>query len=127
MVFAVDPASLVSMVTGRYDESRSPEALNARPFLRDRPPPALKIARPVPVAPPPATRASEDRDDDPGRAAVAVPRDAPLTVASVEDGDEDAEPVVVSSLDRIAREGDAVDGDQRAATDARESGKEAGR
>ena len=37
MVFAVDPHSLRSMVTGRYDESRSPEALNARPFLRGRP------------------------------------------------------------------------------------------
>jgi Ni/Fe-hydrogenase b-type cytochrome subunit len=34
MVFAVDPASLPSMITGRYDESRSPEALNARPFHR---------------------------------------------------------------------------------------------
>ena len=37
MVFAVDPASLPSMITGRYDESRSPEALNARPFHRGRP------------------------------------------------------------------------------------------
>jgi hypothetical protein len=46
MVFAVDPASLISMVTGRYDESRSPEALNARPFLRARPKPVLTIARP---------------------------------------------------------------------------------
>jgi Ni/Fe-hydrogenase b-type cytochrome subunit len=33
MVFAVDPYSLRSMVTGGYDESRSPEARNARPFL----------------------------------------------------------------------------------------------
>jgi Ni/Fe-hydrogenase b-type cytochrome subunit len=40
MVFAVDPQSLRSMVTGRYDESRSPEALNARPFLRRKPKPA---------------------------------------------------------------------------------------
>lgn len=37
MVFAVDPQSLRSMTTGGYDESRSPEALNARPFLRERP------------------------------------------------------------------------------------------
>ncbi len=36
MVFAVDPQSLRSMITGRYDPSRSPEALNARPFLRRR-------------------------------------------------------------------------------------------
>ncbi|HKP74014.1 MAG TPA: cytochrome b/b6 domain-containing protein, partial [Longimicrobiaceae bacterium] len=45
MVFAVDPASLVSMVTGRYDESRSPEALNARPFLRGKPRPVMTIGR----------------------------------------------------------------------------------
>jgi len=32
MVFAVDPYSLRSMVTGWYDEDRSPEARNARPF-----------------------------------------------------------------------------------------------
>ncbi|MFL5542392.1 MAG: cytochrome b/b6 domain-containing protein, partial [Longimicrobiaceae bacterium] len=54
MVFAVDPQSLRSMVTGDYDESRSPEALNARPFLRGRPKPVLMIATPahpsVPVA-----------------------------------------------------------------------------
>ncbi|MDB4951453.1 MAG: Di-heme cytochrome, transrane [Gemmatimonadetes bacterium] len=43
MVFAVDPASLRSIVTGSYDESRSPEARNARPFQRGgkTPPPAL--------------------------------------------------------------------------------------
>lgn len=33
MVFAVDPFSLRSMITGGYDESRSPEARNARPFV----------------------------------------------------------------------------------------------
>lgn len=32
MVFAVDPYSLPSMITGNYDESLSPEARNARPF-----------------------------------------------------------------------------------------------
>ena len=32
MVFAVDPYSLKSMVTGDYDEKLSPEARNARPF-----------------------------------------------------------------------------------------------
>jgi thiosulfate reductase cytochrome b subunit len=32
MVFAVDPYSLRSMITGWYDRSRSPEARNARPF-----------------------------------------------------------------------------------------------
>jgi len=40
MVFSVDPYSLRSIVTGGYDESRSPEARNARPFLwRRRPEP----------------------------------------------------------------------------------------
>jgi Ni/Fe-hydrogenase b-type cytochrome subunit len=33
MVFAVDPYSIRSMITGGYDESLSPEARNARPFL----------------------------------------------------------------------------------------------
>ena len=33
MVFAVDPWSLRAIITGGYDESRSPEARNARPFF----------------------------------------------------------------------------------------------
>ncbi|MFL5606812.1 MAG: hypothetical protein ACJ8AD_10240, partial [Gemmatimonadaceae bacterium] len=32
MVFAVDPYSLRSMITGWYNRARSPEARNARPF-----------------------------------------------------------------------------------------------
>lgn len=48
MVFAVDPQSLRAMTTGGYDESRSPEARNARPFLRGRRPPP---PQPVPVVP----------------------------------------------------------------------------
>jgi len=32
MVFAVDPYSLTSMITGNYDERLSPEERNARPF-----------------------------------------------------------------------------------------------
>ena len=32
MVFAVDPYSLRAMITGGYDESKSPERRNARPF-----------------------------------------------------------------------------------------------
>jgi cytochrome b subunit of formate dehydrogenase len=32
MVFAVDPYSIPSMITGNYDPSHSPEARNARPF-----------------------------------------------------------------------------------------------
>jgi len=37
MVFAVDPYSIRSMVTGGYDESKSPEARNARPFFWRQP------------------------------------------------------------------------------------------
>lgn len=33
MVFAVDPYSIRSMITGGYNESNSPEARNARPFF----------------------------------------------------------------------------------------------
>jgi len=33
MVFAVDPYSIPSMITGNYDEDASPEARNARPFI----------------------------------------------------------------------------------------------
>ncbi len=38
MVIAVDPYSMRAMVTGRYDERRSPEARNARPFRNLRGP-----------------------------------------------------------------------------------------
>ncbi len=54
MVFTVDPYSLRAMITGRYNETRSPEARNARPFLwqRVRPEPvALPAVEEVPVTP----------------------------------------------------------------------------
>jgi Ni/Fe-hydrogenase b-type cytochrome subunit len=38
MVFSVDPWSIRSMITGRYDETLSPEARNARPFIHVLPP-----------------------------------------------------------------------------------------
>jgi len=38
MVFAVDPYSLRSMITGRYNEARLPERRNARPFVNLRGP-----------------------------------------------------------------------------------------
>jgi hypothetical protein len=60
------------MVTGRYDESRSPEALNARPFLRGRGKPAPAI-RPATVAP---SFESIDGTTSPGArsaSALAVP------------------------------------------------------
>ena len=47
MVFAVDPYSLRSMLTGGYDESKSPEARNARPFVN------LRASRRSNEAPPP--------------------------------------------------------------------------
>jgi hypothetical protein len=34
MVFAVDPYSMVAMVTGNYKKRWSPEERNARPFVR---------------------------------------------------------------------------------------------
>ena len=37
MVFAVDPYSLRSMITGGYDESESPERRNARPLWWKKP------------------------------------------------------------------------------------------
>ena len=44
MVFAVDPYSLRSMITGGYDDSKSPEERNARPFVNLRAPPASVTA-----------------------------------------------------------------------------------
>ena len=37
MVFAVDPYALRAMITGGYNEAKSPEARNARPFFWRRP------------------------------------------------------------------------------------------
>jgi Ni/Fe-hydrogenase b-type cytochrome subunit len=109
MVFAVDPQSLVSMVTGRYDESHSPEALNARPFLRRKPMPALRIARP-------SHSVATDRPHPP---ALVVPGDEAERIG--EDGDAEA---AVAAAEVRAGDGDAGDGGRPAAT---ESGKEAGR
>jgi hypothetical protein len=50
MVFAVDPYSITSMITGNYDPSLSPEARNARPFYHLFPRRAV-----VAPAPPPET------------------------------------------------------------------------
>jgi thiosulfate reductase cytochrome b subunit len=49
MVFAVDPYALRAIVTGGYDDTNSPEARNARPFVNLRPRQAPGTA----VAPPP--------------------------------------------------------------------------
>ncbi|HEU4563328.1 MAG TPA: cytochrome b/b6 domain-containing protein [Gemmatimonadaceae bacterium] len=56
MVFAVDPYSLRSMITGGYDESRSPERRNARPFYWRRP----RDAEPALVEPVPASAPGGD-------------------------------------------------------------------
>jgi len=50
MVFAVDPYSLRAMVTGRYDEAKSPERRNARPFVN--------LRAPAPPASPPESKGS---------------------------------------------------------------------
>ena len=42
MVFAVDPYSLRAMLTGGYDETKSPEERNARPFVNLRARPAAE-------------------------------------------------------------------------------------
>jgi thiosulfate reductase cytochrome b subunit len=51
MVFAVDPYSLRSIITGGYNDSKSPERRNARPFVNLRAAPA---ERPTEVPPPAA-------------------------------------------------------------------------
>jgi thiosulfate reductase cytochrome b subunit len=48
MVFSVDPYSLRAIITGSYDEDRSPERRNARPFVNLRAPPSTQGARPDP-------------------------------------------------------------------------------
>jgi thiosulfate reductase cytochrome b subunit len=47
MVFAVDPYALRAMVTGRYNEARSPELRNARPFVNLRARPSVEASSPV--------------------------------------------------------------------------------
>lgn len=78
MVFAVDPGSMRSMLTGGYDESHSPEATNARPFHREHPhprfapaggapsPAEVADARPSPYASPsPASPAQPESEEPP--------------------------------------------------------------
>jgi Ni/Fe-hydrogenase b-type cytochrome subunit len=62
MVFAVDPYSLRAIVTGRYDQSKSPQHRNARPFVnlvaKAQPAPPPPSPEPPPP-PPPASNAPE--------------------------------------------------------------------
>jgi Ni/Fe-hydrogenase b-type cytochrome subunit len=53
MVFAVDPYSITSMITGNYDPSLSPEARNARPFYNLFPRSAHRTAAAAPGGSPP--------------------------------------------------------------------------
>jgi hypothetical protein len=43
MVFAVDPYSLRSIITGRYNPENSPEERNARPFINLLPRKSKKV------------------------------------------------------------------------------------
>ena len=55
MVFAVDPYALRAIITGGYDESKSPEARNARPFMNLRAPAHAETPappQPEPLEPP---------------------------------------------------------------------------
>ena len=58
MVFAVDPYALRAIITGGYDESKSPEARNARPFvnLLARPRAEATTSEPPPPIDPPAQK-----------------------------------------------------------------------
>jgi Ni/Fe-hydrogenase b-type cytochrome subunit len=102
MVFAVDPASLPSMLTGRYDETRSPEALNARPFRRGR--------RPAPRA---MTDGPSVVSDDAMPERTVDPPRAPSAKAPFIPGDAVSRDGV--SGDPVA--GDAVSGDRFAVDD----------
>jgi Ni/Fe-hydrogenase b-type cytochrome subunit len=89
MVFAVDPQSLRAMTTGGYDESRSPEALDARPFLRRKPGPPLRIRRGASVSAPVAAgvgEAAEGREVD--ERPEPIPVDDPADAPAAADGKE---------------------------------------
>jgi thiosulfate reductase cytochrome b subunit len=57
MVFAVDPYALRAIVTGGYDETRSPVVRNARPFVNLRARPQVGSAGPPSVSTPAPTEA----------------------------------------------------------------------
>ena len=59
MVFAVDPYALRSIITGGYNDARSPERRNARPFRNLRAPRASAEAAPAPAEPPARPSADE--------------------------------------------------------------------
>ncbi len=67
MVFAVDPYSLRSIMTGGYDESKSPEARNARPFVNLRAPAHAETPSPAEHAGQSARRRNLRRRNRPTR------------------------------------------------------------
>jgi hypothetical protein len=120
MVFAVDPASLVSMVTGRYDESRSPEALNARPFLRGRKQPVLAIATAAPSSS--GARADPAADVSPSPTREAPP---PADRAPAPSPSADAVAVVGAAEGDAARTGDEAVVAREADAGGRDAGRDA--
>jgi Ni/Fe-hydrogenase b-type cytochrome subunit len=80
MVLAVDPHSMRSMITGRYDEARSPRARNARPFPGRRPRPAPGPV-PAPSAETPTAEESRgggaDPEGGPARGTARAQQSAP--------------------------------------------------
>jgi thiosulfate reductase cytochrome b subunit len=117
MVFAVDPQSLGSMVTGNYDEFRSPEALNARPFLRGRKPkPVLAIARAAPSSGGPSTERAIDvrpaapRETPPPPDHPPSPPPAPVVDVVAASTDSERDEVVIAVNAEAARGGDAAGG-----------------
>jgi thiosulfate reductase cytochrome b subunit len=78
MVFAVDPYSLRSMVTGGYNEARSPEARNARPFIHlfTVPSPRPEPNPQPPAGDPPKPQVPES-DPRPGQPPVGEPPKPP--------------------------------------------------
>jgi thiosulfate reductase cytochrome b subunit len=71
MVFAVDPYALRSIVTGGYDDAKSPEARNARPFVN------LRVPAPAPTPPSPSPSPSPSASASPTSASSPSPAPPP--------------------------------------------------
>jgi len=115
MVFAVDPQSLRSMVTGDYDESRSPEALNKRPLFRGHPKPVLAI----PTAAPSPGGAEVDRETEVRPVAPREPMSAPSHPPAPSPSTEAVPVVDAADIDDVR-----VDDETTVATDANVGGAE---
>ena len=127
MVFAVDPQSLVSMVTGRYDESRSPEALNARPFLRSRPKPVLAIRHDAPAAGSALAETRNAASSPPPLDQGASSRIDTTTTANAGDSEDSDHPPHVAVVAAEPPSGDAAVRRPSDPTEPVDGGKEDGR